>query len=102
ACLMMRREIFTDIDGFDEDFPLDFNDVDLCLRIHQAGYRNVFTPYAELVHYESASHDRNFDPAHLDKLRQKFEGSEYMKNDPYYNPNLSTRRPFFETAMPFE
>ena len=102
ACLMMRREIFTHINGFDEDFPLDFNDVDLCLRICQAGYRNVFTPYAELIHYESASRDRKFDMTHLDRLRQKFEGSEYMKNDPYYNPNLSTRRPFFEIALPSE
>ncbi len=56
----------------------------------------------KLIHYESASHGRKYDSTNLDKLRQKFEGSEYMKNDPYYNPNLSTRRPFFEIAAPSE
>ncbi|MEM6451648.1 MAG: glycosyltransferase family 2 protein [Cyanobacteria bacterium P01_D01_bin.105] len=102
ACLMMRREVFEEIGGFDEDFPLNFNDVDLCLRIHQAGYRNVFTPYAELLHHESVSRGGEFDPVQLTKLQRKFEKTHYMRYDPYYNRNLSTRRPYFEIALPSE
>ena len=99
---MMRREVFDEIGGFDENFALNFNDVDLCLRIHQAGYRNVYTPYAELIHHESVSRGGEFDPVQLTKLQRKFEKTDYMKYDPYYNRNLSTRRPYFEIARPSE
>ncbi len=102
ACLMMRRALFEKLSGFDEDFPLNYNDVDLCLRAHQAGYRNVFTPHAALVHYESISRGKKSSPSTIAQLRQKFEGSTFMLNDPYYNPNLSYLRPFFQLAWPEE
>lgn len=95
ACMMVRREVFDEIDGFDESFAVAFNDVDLCMRIRQKGYLIVFTPYAELYHYESKS--RGIDDT-VEK-RKRFEGEvtrfqtrwkkELEAGDPYYNPNLS-------------
>lgn len=102
ACMMMRHCLFEELNGFDEGFPLGYNDVDLCLRAHQAGYRNVFTPYAELIHYESVSRASGFNTGELERLHEKFEGSRYLQNDPYYNSNLSSRRPFFQLAWPNE
>ena len=55
ACMMTRRKAFDEVGGFDERFPTDFNDVDYCLRLRRAGYRVVFTPWAQLYHHESAS-----------------------------------------------
>ncbi|NEZ63172.1 glycosyltransferase [Leptolyngbyaceae cyanobacterium CCMR0082] len=102
ACMMIRRSVFNDLQGFDESFPLNYNDVDLCLRVHQAGYRNVFTPYAELIHYESISRGSGLKPGELERLHAKFANSGYMVDDPYYNPNLSVKKPFFQLAWPSE
>jgi O-antigen biosynthesis protein len=55
ACLMIRRRVFEDLGGFDETFPVAYNDVDLCVRLMRAGYRNLYTPFAVLNHHESAS-----------------------------------------------
>ncbi len=91
ACLMMRRSLFWDLGGMDETFPLNYNDVDLCLKAHQAGYRNVVTPYAQLTHYESASREPGLRPQEWEHLNTKwqayFASLEYF--DPYYNRNLS-------------
>ena len=57
ACLMVRRQLFEQIGGFDEAFPVEFNDIDFCLRLGQLGYRHVVTPDAVLLHYESQSRD---------------------------------------------
>lgn len=102
ACLMMRRSLFEELNGFDENFPSNFNDVDLCLRAYQAGYRSVFTPHAVLIHYESISRGKSSNPSDLARLRQKFSGASFMERDPYYNPNLSYLRPFFQLAWPEE
>ena len=58
ACLMVKRAVWEEVDGFDEALPVAFNDVDFCLRLRRAGYRNVYTPLAELTHLESASRGR--------------------------------------------
>ena len=90
ACVMMRRDLFQQLGGFDEELPLNYNDVDLCLKAHQAGYRNVLTPYAQLIHYESVSRDKGVQPGEWQKLNQKW--GKYFKitgGNPYYNPNLS-------------
>src|SRR6185437_15402049 len=55
ACLVVRRELFEAVSGLDENLPVEFNDIDFCLRVRQRGYRNVWTPFAELRHHESAS-----------------------------------------------
>ena len=85
ACLMMRLEVFQQLGGLDEEFPLNYNDVDLCLKAHQAGYRNVVTPYAQLVHYESASRPKGIEPGELPKFQKKW--NSYLRTlgeDPYY------------------
>ncbi|MDM9385491.1 glycosyltransferase family 2 protein [Chlorogloeopsis sp. ULAP01] len=97
ACLMMRKEIFQQLQGLDEDFPLNYNDVDLCLRAYQAGYRNVVTPYAQLIHYESASRQKGLRPGEWHQLNQKWKNYfENLEIDPYYNVNLSLKTANFE------
>jgi glycosyltransferase involved in cell wall biosynthesis len=88
ACLMTRRELFETIGRFDERFPSDFNDIDYCLRLRQAGYRIVYTPWAQLYHHESASFGiRRQDYAALAEMRRRW--GALIDNDPFYNPNLT-------------
>jgi GT2 family glycosyltransferase len=88
ACLMSRRQVFDEAGGFDERFPIDFNDVDYCLRVRRAGYRIVFTPWARLTHHESASFGtRHYDPVVLAEMRRRW--GQAIERDPYYNPNLT-------------
>jgi O-antigen biosynthesis protein len=94
ACLMTRREVFDAAGGFDETFPIDFNDVDYCLRVRRAGYRIVYTPYARLYHHESASFGaRQQDPAAAAEMRRRW--ADVIARDPYYNPNLTRDFPDF-------
>ncbi|VWD25246.1 glycosyltransferase family 2 protein [Burkholderia lata] len=105
ACLVMRREVFQAVGGFDEEnLPVAFNDVDLCLRIREAGYRILWTPYAVLYHYESYS--RGDDQMSAEK-RARFNGEKNFMlsrwctdrlNDPYYNENLTLDREDFTIA----
>lgn len=91
ACLMMRREVFQKVGGFDEQhFPIHYSDVDLCLRVKQAGYWIVYTPYAKLMHHESAS--RGYSA--LKNISQGFiqQWQAQVENDPFYNPNLSRQK----------
>jgi glycosyltransferase involved in cell wall biosynthesis len=106
ACLVVRRQVFEEAAGLDEtNLPIAFNDVDLCLRIGEKGYRNLWTPFAELYHYESASRGYEETPC---KLAQFEKESEYMKrrwgellgNDPAYNLNLALDREAFMLAFP--
>ncbi len=77
ACMMSRREVFEELDGFDEAFALEFGDIDYCLRLRHAGYRVVYTPHAELVHHESHTkgtsvsyHDRRTFLRQVDRRHQ--------------------------------
>jgi len=99
ACLAVRRETFLKIEGFDEfHLPVAFNDVDFCLRLREIGLRNVWTPFAELLHLESAT--RGDDDAPDKRARATLEG-RYMRkrwgylldHDPYYSPHFSRRDP---------
>lgn len=89
ACLMIRKSVFQQIGGFDEqNLPITFNDVDLCLRLRKMNYLIVYTPYAELYHYESISRGyiNDFQEGHY--LLSCWQ--EIIENgDPYYNPNLA-------------
>ena len=93
ACLMVRREIFEKAGGFDEEFAVGFGDTDLCLRIREQGFMNLWTPYARLIHYESASRGKHGDAVHLhpeDLERLKSRWKDVIdRGDPYYSPNLS-------------
>lgn len=90
ACAMIKRKVFEEVNGFDESFRVDYNDVDLCLRILEKGYRNVFTPFAELYHYESMSlGSRAGKVRELEEVLLRHRWAKVIANDPYYNPNLS-------------
>jgi GT2 family glycosyltransferase len=106
ACLLVRRTVFTEVGGFDEkNLPVAFNDVDLCLRIREKGYRNLWTPYAELYHYESSS--RGYEDTAEKQARFKRE-IDYMlqrwgpllQHDPAYNLNLTLEGADFSLAFP--
>jgi GT2 family glycosyltransferase len=91
ACLVVSRAAFTAVGGFDERLPVAFNDVDLCLNLHAAGYWNVWTPFAELVHHHWATRGRDTTPERearkaqeAEYLRQKWE--EIIPYDPF-RPN---------------
>lgn len=86
ACVLIPRTVFEEVGGFDVRFPLNFNDVDLCLRILETGRRIVFTPHAQLIHHESVTKPGTFDHELLnfhDRWKSK------RPHDPYYNPNMS-------------
>jgi len=106
ACLIVRRNVFQEVGGMDEEnLPIAFNDIDLCLRIRERGYRNVWTPFAELYHYESSS--RGYEDT-LAKVKRFQKESSFMKerwkaallNDPAYNPNLALDKDAFTLAFP--
>lgn len=88
ACMMVRKSTFEEIGGLDEGkLRVSFNDVDLCLKLRERGYRIVYTPYAELHHYESASRPHQSDLEEILHMRERW--GEVMDADPYYNPNFS-------------
>lgn len=95
ACILMSRKAWNAVHGLDEKFAVAFNDVDLCMRIRKAGYLIVWTPYAELYHYESKSRGLEDNPekqkrfkGEIDRFMEKW-GKELAAGDPYYNPNLT-------------
>lgn len=96
ACLMLRREVFEHVSGFDEGFEVALGDVDLCLAVADAGYRVLWTPYAELIHHESKSRGNDAHPANQARFEQeikRFQAKwpEALQVDPYYHPNFDPR-----------
>ncbi|MCC6312613.1 MAG: glycosyltransferase [Thermomicrobiales bacterium] len=90
ACAMMRTDVMRQIGGLDaENLPIAFNDVDFCLKALDAGYRNVYTPHAVLVHHESVTKTVIAKPSEIATLRNRW--GRYINHDPYYNPNLTRR-----------
>jgi GT2 family glycosyltransferase len=91
ACQMIRRKVFNEVSGYDEDYKIAFGDIDFCLRVHQAGYRNIYTPFATLFHYEGRSR------GYITPLRDVLRGYTKMRDaltqeDPFFSPNLSYSR----------
>ena len=101
ACLMMKKSLFTELGGLDENFAVSLNDVDLCVRAWKAGYVNVFTPFAELYHYESVSRGLDDHGERAERYERESEAFRakwkelLVKGDPYYNPNFSLDRSDF-------
>lgn len=98
ACLMVKRALYEELGGLDEDFAVALNDVDFCLRLREKGYLNVWNPYCELYHFESVS--RGLDDGGEKARRYDEEAARFRekwkevlaKGDPYYNPNFSLDR----------
>ena len=95
ACMLVRREVFEAVEGFDEAYAVAFNDVDFCLRLQQAGYRVLYTPHAELTHYESVSRGLSGYAHDYQRFLSRW-GDALRAGDPYYNPNLG----LFDTWCP--
>jgi GT2 family glycosyltransferase len=101
ACLFTRKSVFDEVGGLDErHLKVALNDVDYCLKVRKAGYLNLWTPFAELVHYESQSRGRDRSPTKARRLayeRDVFRtrwGTAIFA-DPYYSPNLTHEREDF-------
>ena len=98
ACMMVSKKDYAGAGGFDEDFAVALNDVDFCLKLREKGLLNVFTPFAELFHYESASRGSDVEDASAGNASRYDEEAEHFREkwknvldegDPYYNPNFS-------------
>lgn len=106
ACLVTRKAVYEEVGGLDEvNLAVAYNDVDFCLRVREAGYRNVWTPFAELYHHESATRGRDDDPARRERFERetdwmKRRWGEALKHDPFYSSNLTLERDDFGLAWP--
>lgn len=106
ACLLVRKSIFDAVGGLDEtELTVAFNDVDFCLKVSDLGYRNVWTPYAELYHLESISRGAEDNPEKVARFNRethfmKTKWGRKLEADPYYSPNLSLTHEDFGLAYP--
>lgn len=105
ACLAVRRELFLEVGGLSEELRVAFNDVDFCLKLRERGYWNVWLPWVELYHHESAT--RGYEDTREKKARFELEvrwmmgrWPEWLANDPAYNPNLSIEGEPFSLSFP--
>jgi ADP-heptose:LPS heptosyltransferase/GT2 family glycosyltransferase len=88
ACMLMRRAVYKQVDGFDELHPVVNNDLDFCLRVQRAGLRVLYTPQVSLVHHEMVSRSKlrdDFNSEHFDRAWR----NRFLKGDPYFHPRLS-------------
>ena len=105
ACLMVKKKLYEEAGGLDEGFAVSLNDVDFCLKLRQLGYLNVFTPFAELYHYESVS--RGLDTDGEKAARYNEESARFREKwkvqleagDPYYNPNFTMDKSDFSLRV---
>ena len=105
ACVVMRASVYHEVGGLDEGLRVAFNDIDLCLRIREMGYRNLWTPFAELYHYESATRGYENTPEKIERFKQeesfmKRRWRDALESDPYYNPNFTLHGTPFTLAYP--
>ena len=97
ACLVVRREVYEAVGGLDaQNLKIAYNDVDFCIRLIEAGYHIIWTPYAELYHHESASRGSDQAKDKIDRFEREqaylqARWSAQLKADPFYNPNLDLR-----------
>lgn len=97
ACMMTSRKCFEEVGGLDEQLKVAFNDIDYCMKLRKAGYDIIFTPFAEMYHYESIS--RGYEDTSAKEARFRSEVNYFMDKwgdvvkpgDPYYNPHLTLR-----------
>ncbi|MEW5839006.1 MAG: glycosyltransferase family 2 protein [Pseudomonadota bacterium] len=105
ACLVVRKSIYQQVAGLDEDhLSVAFNDVDLCLKVREAGYRNLWTPYAELFHHESKSRGAENTPEKQARFQSEVlwmqeRWKDQLPRDPYYSPNLTLEHEDFSIRL---
>lgn len=106
ACLVVRKSVFQEVEGLNEaDLAIAFNDVDLCLKVRDAGYRNLWTPFAELYHHESATRGFEDTPEKQARFAREIgymlqRYGQSLQFDPAYNPNLALERQDYTLAYP--
>ena len=106
ACLMVRKSLYEQVGGLEESLAVSLNDVDFCLRLRELGKLNIFTPFAELYHYESES--RGYDLHGENAVRYNEEAARFRERwktlldqgDPYYNPNFTLERSDYSLKLP--
>jgi GT2 family glycosyltransferase len=95
ACMMCRKDVFLEVNGMEESFEVEYNDVDFCLKVLDKGYYNVYVPEVVLYHFESATrgHPHQNSASYARHVREialfKEKWQKYIDHDPYYNPNLN-------------
>ncbi len=105
AALMIKKSIYLEVGGLDEQFKVTFNDIDFCLRVREAGYRNVWTPYAEMIHHESATRGLETTPqktaqAERESMLMASRWGDLLNKDPAYSLNLSIETEDLRIAWP--
>lgn len=105
ACALVKTSVFRQVGGLDEGLRVAFNDIDLCLRVREAGYRNLWTPFAELYHYESATRGYENTPEKVERFKREeafmqLRWKDALNADPYYNPNFTLHGTPFTLAYP--
>lgn len=106
ACLAVRKQLYEEVGGMDEgSLPVSFNDVDFCLKLQAAGYSNLWTPFAELIHHESKSRRSDDTPSKKERFQQEVKTMRkrwgpILDHDPAYNPNLTLEHEDWSLAWP--
>jgi GT2 family glycosyltransferase len=105
ACMVVRHSVWTLLGGLDEALAVSYNDVDFCLRARQHGWRTVWTPEAELFHFESATRGDDTDPSNRSRALAEYQmmlsrWGDDLAYDPFYNPNLTLERGDYSLALP--
>ncbi len=105
ACMMVRRSVFEELGGFDEKLGVAYNDIDFCLRVGRSGKKVIYTPYAQLYHYESRTRGLELTKEKAERVRRETEifqkrwSALLRKGDPCYNPNLTLEKPDFSLRI---
>ena len=105
ACMMVRRSVFEELGGFDEKLGVAYNDIDFCLRAGRSGKKVIYTPYAQLYHYESRTRGLELTKEKAERVRRETEifqkrwSTLLRKGDPCYNPNLTLEKPDFSLRI---
>lgn len=95
ACMMVKKNVYEEVDGLSEDFKVAFNDIDFCMKVRKADYLVVYNPAAELHHFESKSRGLEDTPEKVERFNSEVARfinkwkKELEEGDPYYNPNLT-------------
>ena len=91
ACMLVRKKLFFEVDGYSDILRINYNDIDFCLKIFSLGYRIVYTPHAELFHYESMSREAIVDEREMEVFLQRW--NHLVKKDPYYDSDIFDAKP---------